>query len=512
MKKYLLGSLVYIFFLFVLSQNSQIKAQNLIINQNYHAIENNENLAIYKDNVLIDILNESTILDLNNEYLLYNTNNIINLYILETGVSQKITSLGYNAMFYNESVIYESDVNDNYKCKNIVGNVTYRNCYKLYIYNIASRVTSLIELNGNDVYLNDIEENNLVYTSIHNKDNICTSLCSFINLYNLSTKENMIINEYNDLVLDMSGNASIDKGIIYFESVPEIYGCNVSQIFYFDTTNYSIDMITKSENNCFSTNSEIVDANNGYLIFKSKYGNYQSNEFMNYIYSYDDIKYKIMENKCKYNSSSIINNNQINCLDNEVILSYLLDDKAPVINLEEIYTTLKEKEDVLLANLKYSDDLSSKENIKVIILNDLSIVGEQIINIKLCDKFNNCSINEVLVNIIDKDITPPKIYFSDSITIKNNEELILDKYGYAIDNVDGKVGVELVSDINISKKGTYNILIKSEDNSGNISYKEIELIIYDNFAFISLYYLSIIATFIVIIIIYIFRVKKYKGI
>ena len=158
--------------------------------------------------------------------------------------------------------------------------------------------------------------------------------------------------------------------------------------------------------------------------------------------------------------------------------------------------------------MEYYDNLSNNDNISINVLNDLSIIGEQYIEVQVCDKFNNCNIQEVLVNIIDKDSTPPKIYCDDSIIIKKNEKLSIDEYGYAIDDVDGKLSLKLEGNINVHSKGSYKVLVKAEDTSGNSTYKEIEVIIYDSFNIKYIYFAFVFITLTLIAIIYIFRVKK----
>ena len=86
----------------------------------------------------------------------------------------------------------------------------------------------------------------------------------------------------------------------------------------------------------------------------------------------------------------------------------------------------------------------------------------------------------------------------------------MQNYCFAIDDIDGKTIVELVNEIDFSNKGVYEILIQSKDSSGNVSYKKIEVIVYDDFKINFFYYLFIIISLCLIIIIYIFRFKKSK--
>ena len=89
--------------------------------------------------------------------------------------------------------------------------------------------------------------------------------------------------------------------------------------------------------------------------------------------------------------------------------------------------------------------------------------------------------------------------------INDNFDLI--EYAYAIDNVDGKMQVELEEEI-IRKKGSQYILVKCKDSSGNVSYSRTRLVIYDVFSLKNLYILFIVINILLIAIIYILRIKK----
>lgn len=483
-----------------------VSADNLIMNQTNYAIEENKLISLYKNNVIIGKFNNAKLLDLNETYLLYNIDDTITLYNIENNSELIVSEKAYNAMIYKDKIIFESDKSDEYRCKNVVGSVTYRNCYKLYLYEIDSKTMSLIQLNGNDSYLNDIEEDYLVYTSIHNKDDFCDSICSYINVYDFKLDNNVIIQKYDDLALEMSGNALIDNSIVYFESIPNILGCSYTQVFFYDIKSMKIDMISKTSTNCFTKNSEIIYANDGYLLFKSDFQNYNDNTDLNYIYSISDDKYT--QTNYGHYPLTIIYESSLIVMDEGIVKYKSIDDISPTINCNKQYQALKENEQLLINQLEYQDNLSKRENISVELLNDLSNVGNNFIKVRLCDKFNNCSIYEVLVEVIDKDTQPPKIYYNDSIVMKINEEFNIEKYGYALDNVDGKTIIELVGDIDFSKKGTYTILIKSTDTSGNSSYKEVELVIYDNYKIYWMYFIFVALTLFVIIIIYVLRFKK----
>lgn len=510
MRKYIYICITFFLIILFFNQNRFINASEITFYDNYYFINREQIIKIYKDNVYQYSINDALLLDVNDNFILYNSNNNLWVFYYENMETQFIASNAYNALIYKNKIIYESDKDNDYLCKNIIDSVSYRNCYKLYVYDFNFKQSNLLVLPGDDNYLNDIEEDNLVYTSIHGRDEACSSICSFINIYNFDSYINNRLEKYNDIILDMSGNGVIEDGIVYFESVPNLYGCNYTQLFYYSLKDNQMNMISKSANNCFNQNSEILDIKDGYLLFRSRFGNYDNSNHRNYVYSYKDNKYDKLNNNCQYNSNVIINNMNILCLKGEYIESYPIDNNPPSINTNKQYTSLLKNKEKLINQLEYNDNLSSKENINVKILDDLSEIGIYLVNVKLCDKFLNCINNEVLVEVIDVDISPPKIYCSETITIRNNEIFNIENYGYAIDNVDGKLAIELLGNYDISKRGTYTLLIKCEDSNGNVGYKEIELIVYDNFRIYLVYIILVVISLIMIAIIYILRFKKGK--
>ena len=506
LKKVFLTSILIV--LMALTYSIKISSYNFIITDQYTAINSDDNINIYKEHILKYSIDNAKLLDLDNDYLVYNKENSLYLYDMITHQSTYIHNNSYNAKLFNNQVVFESDYDHEYICKNLVDTVKYRNCYKLYLYDIDLKIMKRLELIGLDNYLSDFSNGIIAYTSIHNIDEFCLGICSYVNTYDLKSKENLIINKYNDLLLDMSGNAYLDNDILYFESSPNIYGCNHSQIFSFDLNQQMLNLVTAAENKCFYENSEIIYVGEGYVIFKSNYNNYEDNKEHIFVYSYVDKKYDIINNSCNFTYDIFIDDKNIYCLVDEIIKIEKIDNNSPQINKNIIYTALKEQREHLISILDYSDNLSSKQNIKVNIISNLDQIGEQYVEVELCDSFDNCIIDKILVDIIDKDITPPKIYCQDSINIKRKNNLNINNYGYAIDNVDGRLALEIIGNIDFTKSGSQQVLIRSIDSSNNISYKEITLIIYDDFNLYLLYVIPAVLTLFMIVIIYILRFKK----
>lgn len=500
---FLIFTLSFINFIFF---SNYVYSKQLLIEHNQLVIDNKNAIYIYSNNILVTKIDDAKPLDLKDGQLLYNKDNNIYLYNIEKYTNLLISEKAYNAMFYDEKVLFESDIDDSFLCKDLISGKN-RSCYKLYIYELNTKNQKLINLNAQDTYLNDIEGEMLVYTSNHYRNEVCISFCSYLNVYNLKEHVNIQLNKYLDLDLNMSGNGFIDENIVYFESFLDIYDCQHTQIFAYDIINKSLEIITQDKKMCFNSNNEIIDVKNGYLLFSTQYNNYENSKYINNIYSYKDRQYDVINNNCKYVNNSIIVNEEINCLINSQVYKYPFDNIFPVINKDRKYVILKNEINNMNSKIDISDNLTEKESIKVEILSLKDDVGEQYITVKLCDRVNNCIEEEILIEIIEKDEKPPVIYCKESISVKVNSSFNINDYGYGNDEVDGDLLLEIES-VDVSKKGTSSVVIKCVDKSGNVGYKEIEIIVYDDFNLYIIYGAFIFITIGLITIIYILRFKK----
>ena len=326
---------------------NKIIANEFIIDDDLIVINEMDKIFLYDNNQLKIEINNASLLDFNEEYVLYNQDSNLYLYSYKSNQLILVSENCYNALLNDKYVIYESKRDENYMCRDTVGSINKRPCFKLYRYSLEDQESTIINLAGSDNYL--------VYTSIHYKDEYCSSLCSYINLYSFSNNSNMQLNKYNDFDLDISGNGLIDNEIVYFESNLDVYECEYVQIFYYDITTKELGMVTLNSGSCFNQNSSIVSVNEGYLLFKSKYHNYTNNLQQLFIYSYADSKYKRLINIDANNYCSIYSKKVI-CLEGNTILQYYpIDDSPPTFNNTK-YEIIRNKKESLLRQLQYDDE------------------------------------------------------------------------------------------------------------------------------------------------------------
>ena len=361
---------------------------------------------------------------------------------------------------------------------------------------------SYLSIPGNDLFLNDVEENNLIYNSIHLSDLYCNSICSYIGIYNIKTEKYKMLTKYNDININMSGNGFISDDEVIFENYMNLSDCNGTQIFKYSIQSNQLYLLPDADK-CFNKELEIIDFNKGYFIFKSKINNYEDNLKYNYIYSVSDLKY-IKTNLL--NPIAIINQEIIG-LNNGVVEYSKIDLQAPYIEIGNVYNYLVGKLDTFKKNIFIEDDLTNREDIKVEVIKEIKL-GDTQAEIEACDKFNNCKKELIFVNVIEFDNDKPRIYCEDLIYLSKGEVLLINDYGYAYDNIDGVISLTLESVIDYSMK-EQTIIISAVDASGNRVYQNITLIIYSNDLLYTYYFIVLAVWIFLVIIIYIFRFKKH---
>jgi len=494
--------LFFSIFFFYLVFSNNVDATPLIISEEKYAYENDNNIYLRDNGQIIDIVEDAKLLDFNSEYLVFNRDETIYLYDLSIK-REKYISYGYNALIYSDFIVYESS-NGSFKCKNVISG-EYSNCYKLFIYDIEKERIDYINIEGDDIYINDLEGNHLVYNSIHINDKYCDEICSYIGIYNLENKDNILLYDYEGIDIEFAGNGYISNNIVIFEAVINDINCSAVQVLKYNLINNNLTVLLDN-GSCFNKDIEILEFDGNYFLFKSHLNNYENNEKLVYVYSIRDSKYsKIYLDK--YDLKLI--NNEIAYLDNHSLNYHKIDNIAPYLDNSLRYDVLLGKQELFSNSLKISDNLTSKENIEIILLDEIVKEGEYYIDIKLVDDFYNQSIYSVLVNVVKEDITPPRIYLKDIIMIKKGDDFNINNYGYSIDDIDGRRELYLSEDIDINKKGNYKVKVVSSDSNNNISYKEIEVVVYDNNLIYKYYIASVFISALMIVIIYIFRFKKW---
>ena len=111
---------------------------------------------------------------------------------------------------------------------------------------------------------------------------------------------------------------------------------------------------------------------------------------------------------------------------------------------------------------------------------DTSVVGEQQVNVTL-KKFNISKVVSFYVDIVDK-VAPVISISSDEITITEGDSYsIFDNINSVIDDVDGELSFldrnDIVSNVDTSKLGTYDVNITAIDKAYNISTKSFKVIV-----------------------------------
>ena len=159
----------------------------------------------------------------------------------------------------------------------------------------------------------------------------------------------------------------------------------------------------------------------------------------------------------------------------------VIDDIAPVIKLKgnqitEMSINKEYEEKGYTAQDEYDGDLTDK--VEIIGEVDTKNYGEYIITYRVSDNNNNITEVNRIVKIIDEE--PPKIICkTDYSAFKKESKKIIGCT--AQDNFDGDITnkIEKIGKYDTSKPGIYNIVYKIEDDAGNTTEKNHNIIIFE---------------------------------
>lgn len=159
----------------------------------------------------------------------------------------------------------------------------------------------------------------------------------------------------------------------------------------------------------------------------------------------------------------------------------VIDDIAPVIKLKgnqitEMSINKEYEEKGYTAQDEYDGDLTDK--VEIIGEVDTKNYGEYIITYRVSDNNNNITEVNRIVKIIDEE--PPKIICkTDYSAFKTESKKIIGCT--AQDNFDGDITnkIEKIGKYDTSKPGIYNIVYKIEDDAGNTTEKNHNIIIFE---------------------------------
>lgn len=436
------------------------------------------------------VATNNLILDSNNKCIIDNENTCINIF-------------KYNVLSANITLISTSSDNKGGNSNSISPSISYDGEYIAF----QSSASNLINSKYSDNLCKNIDE-------LGNK------ICSYIYLAN--TKKNsldIISKSNNNLFDDNSGNALIsgDGNYVVYES----YASNISDKFN-NRLNVIVYDLNKNFNRIVSQKNGVLNNRDSYLKDISLDGNYiiyessstNLNEGGNnalYICNAFNNKISYFKNVVNSNIRLDLNNEYIYYFDDRLGVG-LIDDIPPLIldnqiiyAIKDIYLDWKDK-------IIVEDNLSGLNEIELSLSNNLVFnnLGEYDVEVFACDNFGNFSSSKVRVIVIEKDDEGPVFTEIEEIRIlKGSSTLNLSNYISAIDKVEGNTRIYIVDDgkIDLNSKGEYKVKLMSKDSSNNVTYKYINIIVYEDFNFEYYYELLLIIGVIGVIIFSIIKVK-----
>lgn len=348
------------------------------------------------------------------------------------------------------------------------------------------------------------------------------SLCTHIYLADTQNFQlNIITKNDSSLFNDSSGNAMISKdgNFIVYES----YASNIEES-YSNNLNLVIYDIVNNQNVIISKNGAIFNNRDSYLLDVSKNGKYilyktKSTNLINssnsaiYIYNLSSKKTTLSSNCFSFDILAKVDEDNIYCYEKDSLIYTKIDNEPPIISdNQEIYIIKNTSPKALKEKIEVIDNLCNKEELSFFINNNLifNSIGEYEISISMSDTFGNISSNIIKVIVIDKDEEGPIFSEINKIRIlKGSSTLNLANYISAVDKIDGETRIYIIDDgnLDLNSAGRYKIKLMAQDNCQNISYKEIEITVYENYSFEYFYEFLLIIGVIAIIIFSIIRVK-----
>ena len=499
------------------------------------------------DNVTEDIVNECV------DILDGELKKCSNIYIYNVDL-RKSTMVKYNDNAFNgdnyvakisgngNAIAFES-VSSNLLSNNMdCGKISiFSKCINIYKYNILTKKTSLIST-GKNRYGGDsnsitpsISDDGRYISFQSNSTNMidgkqfpknCVNYINFnvencSNIFLVDTKDMSVklVSKYNSIVFDNnSGNAKIsgDGSYVIFES----YATNIiqngkSHIYKYNVDKEDIKLITKIGDKILNRDSFIGDISNDgkYIIFDSYATNLGSNnDATTYVYStINNTIDKIEVDEANIKISKIKYRDLIYYDGNSIAITKI-DSIPPKIKDNQVVYVLLNDTNYIKDKIEIIDNLSLRDRIDIYV-DDAELferVGEYNVCVTAVDEVNNVSHNMVKVVILLQDVDPPIFTEISEIKIlKGSNTLNLSNYIKAEDKIDGITKIYITDDGNLDLNvgGKYFVKLMTQDNSNNISYKEIVVIVYESYNFQYFYELLIVLGILAVIIFSIIKVK-----
>lgn len=438
------------------------------------------------------------------------------------------------------SVVFESSATNNLnfshidKCLRGVENI----CVNIYKHNILTRTTTLvsssndnqggnfssispsISYDGRFITFQSISDNLLVddfyNDSCKNVGEDDISYCSHIYLFDsYSNKLKLISKISKSKFNDNSGNAKISSNgnVIVYES----YATNIESKFnnkqhvvLYDLQKDKNIIISKNGSSLNNRDSYFVDISNDgrYLLLKSNSTNLdEAGGDRIYIYNTNNMKFDLFKENIEV---ALINNSYIYSYSNLISEYNVIDSSPPVIEKNQTIYVLKDSNVLLRDKVVVNDNLTKEIDVFLednLILNK---VGEHDVIVSALDMFFNCSKEKVKIVVLEEDRNAPVFNELSEIKIlKGSSTLNLSNYINAIDDIDGNTKIYIIDDggLNLNVRGEYKVKVMSKDSSNNKVYKEIEIIVYENYSFDYIYEILLILGIVGVIIFSIIKVK-----
>lgn len=345
-------------------------------------------------------------------------------------------------------------------------------------------------------------------------------MCAYVYLYDSKYRKNTIITSAeDDLFNDNSGNAiiSADGTVVAYET----YATNMFdidnnrlQVVYYNIalkSNYIVGKDKKMNNR--DTYLKSLSNDGKYILFETSSTNL-NNEGLNslYVYGVDSNSVSLFRNMQNSKIFIELDNHNVYFFQNFDIKIEKLDSQPPIIEKNQILYVIKDTNVDLKEKIIFSDNLSSKELIQIFSKNNLifNIVGKFEVEIFCVDEFENTSSEFVTIVVVEKDDESPVFLGEKEIKLlKGSETLNLSAFIQAEDKIDGFTRIYIVDDdgLDLNKSGKYKLVLMTRDNSNNISYEEVYVIVYENYNFKFYYEIIFVVTIFLVAIFSIIKVK-----
>jgi hypothetical protein len=310
------------------------------------------------------------------------------------------------------------------------------------------------------------------------------SYCSTIYMYRNNTLSQISDNK-ND-----SYNGYVSGNYISFDSYSthDLFDYHYqNSTFLYDIENRKYSVINKSPNrviynvmlsddakfNLSISSSSNIGHSNGYMN-SLIVSNVSTNKslIVNDIYNYDVADAYIFSD-----------NSRVYYLSNNKLIYVILSSSGPSISSEKNLTIIKGKRYDLFKYIKVDDILDKEVELYVKDYGDFNdaLAGRYTITVAARDSYGNETYYDYVVEVIERDNEAP-IFIGESqykIYI-NDKKFKLSDHISVYDNVDDSLSYSVVKGrLDVGESGTYNVILKAEDSSSNVSYFNVKIIVED---------------------------------